>query len=231
MSVEQKPRVEEAAVAEQDTYKNVEDFFLKNRNYIVGALGVLILAIGGYFGYKKLYMEPRVLSAQDNISGAQAYFAKDSFDLALNGDGAVSGFISIADKYGNTPSGNMAHYYAGICYMQKGDLDNAIKHLEKYNPGTDEIAGVTYVQLGHAYADKKDYTKAINMYKKAGESANNNLQSPAYFKYAADLMADQNDLKGALDLYRKIKTLYPLSQEGQTIDIDISYAETKLGGK
>lgn len=44
-------------------------------------------------------------------------------------------------------------------------------------------------------------------------------------------MAEQNDLKGALDMYRKIKQLYPLSQEGQNIDLDITYAETKLGGK
>ena len=230
MSEEQKPLVD-AQVEEQGSYKNVEDFFLKNRNMIIGALGVLILAIGGYFGYKKLYMEPRVITAQDKIAGAEAYFNKDSFALALNGDGAVSGFLAVIENYGNTPSGNMAHYYAGICYLKTGDLDNTIKHLEDYKPGTDELAGLTYVTLGHAYADKKDYKKAIELYKKAGESADNNLQSPTYYKYAGDLMAEQNDLKGALDMYRKIKQLYPLSQEGQNSDLDITYAETKLGGK
>jgi len=230
MSEEQKPIVD-AAAAEHETYKGVEDFFLKNRNVILGALGVLVLAIGGYFGYKKLYMEPRILNAQNVITGAQNYYAKDSFDLALNGDGSVSGFIAIAEQYGNTPTGNMAHYYAGICYMNKADLDNAIKYLEDFKPGTDELAGITNAQLGHAYADKKDYTKAITLYKKAGDEANNNIQSPAYYKYAGDLMAEQQDLKGALEMYNKIKTMYPLSQEGQNIDIDISYAETKLGGK
>lgn len=42
-------------------------------------------------------------------------------------------------------------------------------------------------------------------------------------------MSEENDLKGALEMYRKIKQLYPLSPEGMNIDSDISYAETKLG--
>ncbi len=215
----------------KDTYASVEGFFLKNRNAILIALGVVVLGIGGYFAYTKLYMEPRVATAQNNIAGAQAYFMKDSFDLALNGDGSVSGFLQIAESFGNTPSGNMAHYYAGVCYMKKNDLDNAIKHLESFKPETDEIAGQTYVLIGHAYADKKDYKKAIEYYTKAGDAADNNLQSPAYYKMAGDLMAIENDMAGALEMYRKIKQLYPLSQEGQNIDIDISYAEGKLGVK
>ncbi|HMU69080.1 MAG TPA: tetratricopeptide repeat protein [Chitinophagales bacterium] len=216
---------------DKGTYEHVENFFLKNRNNILIALGVIVLAIGGYFAYKQLYMSPRVATAQNNIAGAQNYFAKDSFDLALNGDGAVMGFLAIAENYGNTPSGNMAHYYAGVCYMRKAELDNAIKHLEDFNPTTNEIAGEKYVLLGHAYADKKDYKKAIDMYKKAGDEAENNLQSPAFYKFAGDLMSEQNDLKGALEMYRKIKQLYPLSQEGQNIDLDITYAENKLGIK
>jgi len=228
---EEKKQIVDATDADQGSYKNFEDFFIKNRNLILGVLAALVVGIGGYFAYKQLYLEPRVVSAKDSIWGAEAYFNKDSFDLALNGDGAVSGFLAVAEKYGNTPSGNMAQYYCGICYMKKGDLDNAIKHLEKYKPSTDELAGLTYVSLGHAYADKKEYEKAIGMYKKAAESADNNIQSPTYYKYAGDLMSEQNDIKGALEMYRKIKQLYPLSQEGSNIDLDITYAETKLGGK
>ncbi len=224
-----KKTTEETPVQEQGTYLSVEDFFMKNRNIIVGSLAVIVIGIGGYFGYKKLYMEPRVADAQNTISGAQNYFMKDSIDLALNGDGSSMGFLGIIDQYGNTPTGNLAHYYAGVCYMKNNDIDNAIKQLESYKPGTDEIAGKTYELLGHLYADKKEYKKAIDLYIKAGESANNNLQSPSYYKFAGDLMAEENDIKGALEMYRKIKQLYPLSPEGMNIDSDISYAETKLG--
>lgn len=215
--------------AEQGTYKSVEDFFLKNQRNILIALGVIVLGIGGYFGYKKLYAEPRQLNAANSIAGAEGYFMKDSLNLALNGDGNNAGFLTIIDKYGNTPSGNIAHFYAGVCYLKTGDLDNAIKNLEAYHPATDEIAGRTYELLGHAYADKQDYKKAIEYYKKAGDAAKNNLQSPTYYKFAGDLMSDQGDMKGALEMYKKIKKDYPLSQEGQNIDLEITYAETKLG--
>ncbi len=214
---------------EQGSYKSVEDFFMKNQRSILIALGVVVVLIGGYFGYKKLYMEPRSLNAQNSIAGAEGWFMKDSMNLALNGDGNSMGFLTVIEKYGNTPSGNMAHYYAAVCFLNANDLDNAIKHLEDFKPATDEIAGKKYELLGHAYADKQDYKKAIENYKKAGDAAKNNIQSPTYYKFAGDLMAEQNDLKGALEMYKKIKKDYPLSQEGQNIDLDISYAETKLG--
>ncbi|MEZ5014202.1 MAG: tetratricopeptide repeat protein [Chitinophagales bacterium] len=214
---------------EKDLYQRVEHFFLQNRNVIVGILAVIVIGIAGYFGYKKLIFEPKVLNAQNNIAAAQKYFDADSIDLALNGDGTSMGFLSIIDKYGNTPSGNLAHYYAGVCYMQKKELDAAIKQLESFDPKTDEIAGRTYELLGHAYADKGDFKKAISLYGKAGDAAQNNLQSPFYYKMAGDLMMDQQDYKGALDMYKKIKKDYPLSQEGQNIDLDIAYAESKIG--
>lgn len=219
----------EQVANEQGTYQSVENFFLKNRNNILIGLGVIVVAIGGYFGYKKLYMEPRVESAQNSIYGAQGYFAMDSFDLALNGDGASSGFLQVAEQYGNTPSGNLAHYYAGVIYMKKNELDNAIKHLESFDAPTPELAGKKYELLGHAWADKKDYKKAIELYQRAGDEADNNLQSPAYYKFAGDLMSEENDLQGALEMYRKIKQLYPTSAEGLNIDLDITYAENKLG--
>ncbi len=213
----------------KDTYVQVENFFLKNRNVIIGALVVIIVAIGGYFGYKKLYLEPRILTAQNSIAPAQKYFSIDSVDLALNGDGTHMGFLSIIDKYGNTPTGNLANYYAGVIYLKKKDFDNAIKCLEKYKPATDEVAGKTHELLGHAYAEKQDFKKAISEYKLAGEKAKNNIQSPFYYKLAGDLLSEQNDMKGALEMYKKIKKEYPLSSEGQNIDVDIAYAETKLG--
>ena len=71
--------------------------------------------------------------------------------------------------------------------------------------------------------------QSIDKAKKAGDEAENNLQSPAYYKFAGDLMSEQNDLKGALEMYRKIKQLYPTSAEGLNIDLDITYAENKLG--
>lgn len=227
MAVDKKQQAE-AQNEHLDTYQQIEKFFIHNRNIIIGVIVVIAASIGGYFGYKKLYIEPREQEAENKIASPQAYFSQDSMRIALNGDSVNIGFLSIIDRYGNTPTGNLAKYYAGVCYLQMQDFDNAIRYLSDYDPKTDMIAGKTYELLGHAYAEKKDYSKATDYYKKAGESANNDLQSPYYYKLAGDLMSDQGNLQGALDMYQKIKKEYPLSTEGQNIDLDISYIQTKL---
>ena len=67
---------------------NVKEFYNsgKNRNIINAFVIGLVIAVGGYFGYKYLYQMPREKKASDKIFWAQETFAKDSADLALKGD-------------------------------------------------------------------------------------------------------------------------------------------------
>lgn len=219
-------------VAEQhegDTYKKVEQFFLNNRKTILGALGVVVLGIGGYFGYQQFILKPKEEDARIKIVTAQAMFQKDSLDLALNGDGVNPGFLAISESYKNTATGNLAHYYIGTIYLKQKNFDLAIEHLEKYKPGTDELAGVTNMQLGHAFSEKGDNDKAVGFYKKAAELANNDFYSPYYYKMAGDLLLHLEKYEEALVVYEIIKKEYPLSEEGQNIQKEIAFAETKLG--
>lgn len=213
----------------QDLYQKVESIFLKNRNLIIGVFALIILGIGVYFGYKELFLKPKTQQAENKIPFAQTLFATDSFQVALNGDGINDGFLQIADEYGMTKPGNLAKYYSGICYLKAKDFDNAIKYLEDFNPPTDELTGLTNLNLGHAYAEKEDYTKAISYYKKAGETAKSEIFSPMYYKIAGDLMVMQNDFKGAKEIFELIKREYPLSEQGANIDLDIAYTSAKLG--
>lgn len=41
------------------------------------------------------------------------------FELALVGDENGAGFLDVIEKYGSTPSGNLAKHYAGICYLRQ----------------------------------------------------------------------------------------------------------------
>ena len=108
------------------------------------------------------------------------YFEKDSFNLALSGDGQYSGFLDIIDDYGNTKTGNLANYYAGACYLNLGDNDNAIKFLSKFDANDEIVSSVALGSLGDAYMNIGETDKAISSWKKAANNSENSFTSPLY---------------------------------------------------
>ena len=95
MSKEQKKR-EDGFEHLEEALTSGEQFIEKNQKMIVNVVLVLVVIIAGYFGYNRFIAEPHAQEAANQIFGAQNYFEKDSFNLALNGDGNVLGFIEIA---------------------------------------------------------------------------------------------------------------------------------------
>lgn len=114
-------------VAEQETLgeamNKTEFFFEKNGRMLSYVfLGLLVLA-ALVFGYRALIVSPRAEKAAEMIAEAQYRFEDQNADyaLALEGDANGAGFLEVIEKYGSTPSGNLAKHYAGICYLKAGD--------------------------------------------------------------------------------------------------------------
>src|SRR6056297_3658469 len=89
-----------------------ELFIEKNQKTITYVVLILLLIVAGYFGYKRFIIQPKAEQAVAEAFVAEQYFAKDSFRLALEGDGVNYGFLDIIDNYGSTPQGNLAKYYS-----------------------------------------------------------------------------------------------------------------------
>ena len=88
--------------------KNVENalsasevFIEKYKNQILYVLGGVVLLILAVLAFRAWYIAPREEMAEDKIAICQEYFAKDSFQLALKGDGTDEflGFENIAKEY------------------------------------------------------------------------------------------------------------------------------------
>lgn len=224
-----KKQIDETLVDITEVKEKAEGFLEQNRNLIIGAVSALVLIVGGFFFYNNFYMIPRNQEAQEKMFQAEMMFQKDSFNLALNSPGDEGmGFLQIIDKYGSTKAGNLAEYYAGVCYLNTGDLDNAIKHLKAYSPKGHLKPIVTNGALGDAYAQKEDYNNAISYYNRAIKAGDDNFLTPHYLKKVAILNEQQGDLKAALKAYETIKEKYPKSSDGQTIDRYIARVEAKM---
>ena len=210
MSKEQKKR-EDGFEHLEEALTSGEQFIEKNQKMIVNVVLVLVVIIAGYFGYNRFIAEPHAQEAASQIFGAQNYFEKDSFNLALNGDGNVLGFIEIADKYSSTPSGNLAKYYAGLSYLYMGEYQNAIQYLEKFSSDDLLLSNLAKANIGDAYMQLGEYRKAAENYKKAAASKTNDFSTPTFLMKNGLALEKSNDYSGALKVYEQIEQEYPAS--------------------
>ncbi|MCX6185808.1 MAG: tetratricopeptide repeat protein [Bacteroidetes bacterium] len=209
-----------------ETTGKVEAFYEHNKKNVNIAIVAILAVVGGYFAFKMWYIEPKEKEAQTAVFNAQIWFEKDSFNLALNGQGDKQGFLAIIDDYGMTKTANLAHYYAGICYLKNGDFANAISHLEDFNTSNVLVGPLAEGALGDAYVESGDLDKGVKHYTKAANMTKSKLTAPLYLKKAGLVYEDQKQFGNALDVYEKIKTDYADANEAQDIDKYIARAKT-----
>ena len=158
---------------------------------------------------------------------AESYFEKDSFNLAINGDGNYLGFLDIIDEYGVTKAANLAKYYTGISYLHLEQYEEAIDYLNGFETEDLLLAPITVGAKGDAYAELGEKDKALAAYKKA-YAYENELTTTIYLMKAGKLLESDGKLAEALQLYKKVKNEYPESTEGASIDKYIARVETKV---
>ncbi len=201
-----------------------EIFLEKYQKQIVYGVGAIVLVIALFMLYTRKVVEPKELEAQTELFPGEVYFEKDSFQLALNGDGAYLGFVTIADDYSSTKAGNLANYYAGISYMHLGQYEDAIDYLKSFKPVGEQLAPVALGALGDCYLQTGETSKAIDNYSKAA-AYKNELTTPIHLQKLGT--AYEIDGKGAkaVEAYEQVKADYPNSAEAREIDKYIARAK------
>ncbi len=207
----------------EESHDSVEHFIENNQNIIIGVLGFIVLAVAIFVGYNKLIVAPKEAEAKNIVYHAQNWFAADSFQLALDGDGANPGFYDIIDEFGVTKVGKTAKYYAGICELNLGNYEDAIDYLSKFKASDPNIQAVAYGAIGDANAELDDIETAAKQYKKAASVATLKSISSSYLYRAGKAYELLEDFGAAKNAYEEIVSNYPdanqlgLSQADQTI--------------
>jgi tetratricopeptide (TPR) repeat protein len=205
-----------------------EQFIEDNQNIISYVVGGIILVVVAYLGFNKLYLQPKQDEALSQMFMAENYFEKDSFNLAINGDGNYLGFLDIIDDYGVTKSANRAKYYTGISYLHLGQYEDALDYLKDFKTDDLLLAPVAEGAQGDALLELGETESALKQYEKAYAISDNELTTPVYMMKAAGLLESMDELEDALSLYEQIKANYPTSAEGTNIDKYIARVKLKL---
>jgi len=214
--------------AVEQALSSTERFIEDNQKTLTYIVLAVIVIIAGYLGSKRFIIGPKEKEAQAQIFMAESYFEKDSFNLALNGDGNYLGVLDVIDNYKMTKTANLAHYYAGISYLRLGEYEKAIDYLQDFKSNDDMIKPIAIGAIGDAYAEMDNYGKAVQHYIEAANEAENSLLTPLYLQKAGELLELQDKPSEALKHYKRIKTDYPDSNEGRQIDKYIARTELKI---
>jgi tetratricopeptide (TPR) repeat protein len=205
---------------EVDVVEKARGFWEKYSKTITIVSSAVIVLVGGFLAYKYLYQLPNEEKAREEIYRAEDSFRKDSFALALNGNGTTPGFLKVISKYSGTRTADLANYYAGVCYLQTGDYNNAVKYLSSADAhGAKQLEAKIEGLLGDAKAELKKNDEAIAHYKKAGTIFEQDQALSSEYLFRAGLLLEMSGkTKEAVELYQTVKDKYPRTEKGFLVD-------------
>lgn len=227
-----KPVEKDPEVSIEQALTNTELFFERNGRLLLAVVALIILGVGGYFGYRYFYAAPRAEKAATAMFDAQHQFERDSFANALAGvKNVFLGFDEIIAEYDGTPEANLANHYAGICCMSTGDFARAITYFEKYKKVDNAAGQILYAQnvglIGDCHIESGNTAEGIEFYQKAIGESTSEATAPLFMYKAAIAMCSEGQYADAAAMFRRLQGEFPRSSQARDADKYIAYAEQK----
>lgn len=229
MTKDKKDTTENSVESLENALTRTERYIESNQKSLTIIVLAIIIVVGGYLGYKRLYLAPMEEKAQSQIFAAEQYFERDSFKLALNGDGNYLGLLDIIKKYSPTKTANLAYYYAGISYRGLGKYQEALNFLKKFDVGDIIVSPLALGAIGDCYVELNNLNEGVDYYEKAAKYNDNEFSTPIFLKKAAIVYESMKNYSKALKAFEMIKEKYPKSTEARDIDKEITRIKTLQG--
>ena len=205
-----------------------EAFIIKYKNKFLAGIAAIVIVVGGALGYQHFVSEPNEKKASEALFRGEQYFMADNYQYALNGDSlGYEGFLKVADKFSGTDAGKLANAYAGICYAQLGEYENAVKFLDKFSADDHLVNPALMGTMGNCYIQLGQLDKGAATLMKAADKANSHSLSPIYLIQAGQVYEKLGKKSEALKAYQTVKEKYFNSYQSMDIDKYIERASVK----
>jgi len=185
----------------------------QNKRRIYTGLAFLVVLVVAFFFYTN-NRKARNEAAESQLSPIISLYESGNYVGALNGDTLANGIglLSIIDNYGNTESGETAKFYAGNCYFNLRDFDQALKYFEDYSGGNDMIEASCISGIGAVYEAKGDNLKAGEYFEKATKINKELIINQENLFYAIRAYTQAGNKEAANRLFEALKREYPKSK-------------------
>ena len=209
----------------QEALNTTSVWIEKNQKQLSWAVTVVVAVVVAALALKHYVVEPNGVAVSNENAKSVTYFMQGNWETALNGDDAECvGFQATADKYKNYQGGRLAALYAGVCYYQLGQYEDAAAYLKKFSAKDLTIEPAALQLLGDAYVQMEELGKAVKAFEAAAKSGNQ-LVAPMSLKKAGLVYLEMGNKAAAKKAFEAIKSDYSASAEAQDIDKYIAIAE------
>ena len=202
----------------QEALNTTSVWIEKNQNKLTWAVTIIVAIVVGVLALNTYVIKPKAVEVSNENAKAVTYFMQGDWEKALNGDDAEClGFQAIADEYKCYQGGKLAALYAGICYYQMEQYEDAAAYLSKFSANDLTIEPAALQLLGDAYVQMEDYAKATKAFEAAAKSGND-LIAPMSLKKVGLVYLELGNKSAAKKAFETIKADFPTSAEAQDIE-------------
>ena len=174
-----KSNQEETIVNVDELYSKSEQFVDKNRKQLTLGLGGAAALILIVIGYSSLVVAPKNTAAEEAAFMAEHYFAKDSADLAMLGDGLNAGLEEILSDHSGTPAAARAAFELGIMHRDAARFDEAVDAFNQAGFSDDVFGPLTDANIGDCLVELGDLEGAEGHFASAASAAASGLAAKA----------------------------------------------------
>ena len=174
-----KTNQEETIVNVDELYSKSEQFVDKNRKQLTLGLGGAAALILIVIGYSSLVVAPKNTAAEEAAFMAEHYFAKDSADLAMLGDGLNAGLEEILSEHSGTPAAARAAFELGIMHRDAARFDEAVDAFNQAGFSDDVFGPLTDANIGDCLVELGDLEGAEGHFASAASRAASGLAAKA----------------------------------------------------
>ena len=209
----------------QEALNTTSAWIEKNQNKLTWAVTIIVAVVVGVLALNTYVIKPKAVEVSNENAKAVTYFMQGDWEKALNGDDAECiGFQAIADEYKMYQGGKLAALYAGVCYYQLGQYEDAAAYLSKFSANDLTIEPAALQLLGDAYVQMEEYDKAAKAFEAAAKSGND-LIAPMSLMKAGKVYLELGNNAAAKKAFETVKAQYSTSAEAQDADKYIAIAE------
>lgn len=202
-----------------DTTTHGLEWASENRRSVIATsatvLAAILIVVGGALFYNsrstqasvafgaamQAYQTPLATPGQPVPPGVKTYPSVTERAKAAN-----TMFLGVADKYGMTPDGRVARYFAGLTYMEEGQNAPAESTLKQVVGGWNgDLAALAKLSLAQLYRQTGRDSQAIDLYNELTAKPTTTVPGGLAQLQLAELYESQGKPELAKKIYAQLK--------------------------